>query len=134
MAHFTGTTAPLFTKAEFEGDATKPYIWTGQPTQVDFAEYISGSVFSDQAGVLLIQQCLDLPVRQVAIQPGDIQKWAEEGHWADAEEETKVEAKKGTGFFTRAIAPFFRLVFTNTAGTAQKELRIAARAFEPGKI
>jgi len=137
MAHWIGTHTPL----------GKGKVYTSFPAQTDYAEYISGTIYSDQEGKLEIQQAF-LPV--YASEGGenfeeDIKKWAEEGNWALApgaippvegtEEASKITVKAGEriAFKCFAVAPYWRLVYTN-GGVDQKEFALEARAFERGRI
>ncbi len=119
MAHFDGTNIPL----------AKNKTYTGLPQQVDWAEYITGSVFADQAGELQVQQCMDLPVNTQKL---DLQEWAAEGHW-DIVTKIPVGPKESQPFQIFGLAPYWRLVYKN-GGSDQKEFRLDARAFERGRI
>lgn len=125
MAHFTGTTALL----KGTGEAPKNKVILN-PTQTDFAEHVSGTVLADQPGTLEVQQTFDLVTFAGTL---TILEWAETAHW-DSVEKIAVEAKVPKTFFINIVAPYFRLVFTNTSATAQTEFRLYARVFESGRI
>jgi len=141
MAHFVGNTALL----------KKGKVFTSLPAQADFAEWISGTVTSDQGGTLEVQESFDLPVVPSAENYAKaentkdlMQKWAEEGHWAPCSWPEELElakrpatfvvaAKATVSFSAFAGAPYWRVVYTN-GGTDQEEFRLAARAFERGRV
>lgn len=94
-----------------------------QPTQTDFAEYISGSVASEKAGTLEVQVSLDYPSDHE-----DEKTALENSQWVLLEqslnEETggKIEVKAGgsKSFVFFANAPYFRLVWTQAAATEEE--------------
>jgi hypothetical protein len=141
MAHFVGTTALL----------KKGKVFTSLPAQADFAEWISGTVFSDKGGKLEVQECFDLPVVPSAKAYAEasstkdlMEKWAAEGHWAptswpeylkEAERPSTftVTAKTPLNFTVFAGAPYWRLVYTN-GESDQSEFGLYARSYERGKV
>jgi hypothetical protein len=109
-----------------------------QPIQMDFAEYVSGSVQSEQAGTLFIEQAFDYPQNHEN-EEDSIAK----AHWVPVEtskEGEKLDAgiaivgKKPVTFLVFAGAPYLRLRWEDTSKTENKELRIFARAQEKGRI
>ena len=95
-------------------------VLTLQPTQTDFAEYITGSITTEKEGTLEVQASFDYPHDHE-----DEEKALENSHWAiiEAVEEpaTKgkytVKAGDSLTFTLFAIAPYFRLVWTQSAAT-----------------
>lgn len=148
MSHYVSSTTPLFSKGEHEAHAEKPFTWTSWPQQADFAEYISGSVYADVAGVLVVEECFDLPSPSEAAKY-TVEEWAALGHWVPAswveyvevgapgsskqEARFKIAAKQSLSWTVFAGAPYWRLFFENT-GANQAEFRVFARAFERGKV
>jgi hypothetical protein len=135
MAHFTcyDTEAAPSTNSEgYPGEQNFPPIkakgkWEGQPTQTDFAEFISGSAFSEKEGTLEVQQSFDYPQNHenetIAL---------EKAHW-DAVETIKIKDKENKGFYFFTVAPYFRLVWTQ-GESETKKLRLFARAQEKGRV
>jgi hypothetical protein len=132
----TAKTGVLSNKAEKAGaeevleikvPVFKPYIYTSQPAQTDFAEFISGSSYSEKEGVLEVQQSFDYP-QDHENETNAIEK----AHWGAVE---KITIKNGEskGFYFFTVAPYFRLVYTQGAEET-KALRISARAQEKGRI
>lgn len=117
MAHFISRNTEVA-----EGET-----WESQPVQTDFAEFITGSFYSELGGTLEIQQTFEYPKSHE-----DDEKALEGVHW-DVVTKVTVAAKEGKGFQIFALAPYFRLVFVNEAG-AQKEFRAYARAQEKGRV
>lgn len=108
-----------------------------QPIQMDFAEYVSGSVESEKTGTLFIEQSFDYPKdhenEEAAI---------EKAHWVPVEskrggEELKsgiaVVAKEPVTFLVFAGAPYLRLRWKQN-GEENKSLRLFARAQEKGRV
>ena len=120
------------TEAEFEFEIKtpvfKPYIFTSQPVQTDFAEYITGVVSSDKGGTLEIQQTFGYP----ADHENDT-KAAEGITWVPGSAAITVVEKVGQAFQVYAYAPYFRLVYTN-GETAQGTFALQARAQEKGRL
>lgn len=114
-------------KLEIKTPVFKPYIFTSQPVQTDFAEYVTGTVTADQVGSLEIQQSFNYPQDHE-----DDEKALENCHW-DVATKIAIEAGKGKGFQVFTLAPYFRLAFTNE-GEEQKELRAYARTQEKGRL
>jgi hypothetical protein len=135
MAHYSvyDTEAAPSTNAEgYPGVQNFPplkakEVWTGQPTQTDFAEFVTGSVYADQAGKLEIQQSFDYPQNHE-----NEEKAIEKAHW-DAITTITLKAKENEGFQIFALAPYFRLVYTN-GEVEQKVFRVFARAQEKGRV
>lgn len=111
---------------------------TLQPTQTDFAEFISGSIESEQAGKLFIEQSFDYP------KDHENEKIAlEKSHWIPVETNKEgeklaagltVEAKKPLTFLVFASAPYFRLRWEDTSKAENKSFRLWARAQEKGRV
>jgi hypothetical protein len=129
-------TAVLSNNAEKEGAAEKleiktpvfkPYIFTSQPAQTDFAEYISGSSYSEKEGVLEVQQSFDYPQDHE-----NEEKALEKAHW-DSVEKITIKNGEGKSFYFFTVAPYFRLVYTQ-GSEETKKLRISARAQEKGRL
>lgn len=83
--------------------------WIGDPMQAASADRVTGTVFSDQAGTLFIEQS------------GDGGK-----NW-DLSKSVPVIASTGLGFSEEVLVPTVRLRFTNTAGATQTVFRIFGR-------
>jgi hypothetical protein len=105
----------------------KPFTYTSQPVQTDYAEFITGSVYSDQGGECQIQQSFEYPQDHE-----DDAKALENCHW-DVVTKITVVAKVGQGIQIFALAPYYRAVFINGA-TAQTEFRFYTRAQEKGRV
>lgn len=124
MAHFTTYRIP--------GNAKKLAAKTKislQPTQTDYSEFITGSVYSDQATTVKIEQSFDYPQDHE-----NEERSLELAHW-DVITTIKLKAKEGEGVQVFALAPYFRVTFENEAEIKEGEaLRISLRAFERGRI
>ena len=148
MAHFTCYDTDITSSGSGTGDQNNgpsPYPTpvkkgaelTLQPTQADFAEFITGSAETEKDGTLFIEQSFDYPRNheneEVAL---------EDSHWVPVEtnkegeqlkEGIKVKAGKPISFVVFATAPYFRLRWVQ--GTEDtKVLRIFARAQEKGRV
>ncbi len=96
---------------------------TLQPTQTDFAEYITGEIVTEKAGTLKVEASFDYPRDHE-----DEAVALEDAHWAviqaveepASKGEYKVEAKGSHTFILFAIAPYFRLVWTQAAATKEE--------------
>lgn len=109
-----------------------------QPIQMDFAEYVTGSIESEQAGTLFIEQSFDYP------QDHENEKIAiEKAHWVPVETNKEGEklvngiavvGKKPVTFSVFAGAPYLRLRWKDTSATENKEFCLFARAQEKGRI
>ena len=134
MAHFTvySTEAPA-PAGPFGTEGTKsPAIKAKEeivlePIQTDFAEYVSGSAFSEKEGKLEVQFSFDYPRHYETAA-----KALEGSHWFLGESITVKEGETKT-FNLFALAPYCRLVWTQ--GEAEvKKVRIYARTQEKGRI
>jgi len=106
----------------------KPYTWTSQPVQTDFAEYITGLVYAGKAGKLEIQHSFEYPANH------ENEAKALEGvTWVISPAAITVAGAVGQTFQVFAYAPYFRLVYTNEE-SEQKEFKLFARAQEKGRI
>lgn len=124
MAHFTSYTIP----GNAQKLAAKSKI-SLQPTQTDYSEFITGSVYSDQATTVKIEQSFDYPQDHENEEAS-----LEKAHW-DVISTIKLKAKEGEGVQIFALAPYFRVSFENESEIKEGEhLRIALRAFERGRI
>jgi hypothetical protein len=128
MAHFTSTTTLL----------KKGKVYTSLPIQTDFAEYITGSLFSDVAGELEVQQTFDLP--NTRGENETVEEWMEKAHWDIVTVIKAVAGKTNEGFVRPgngepifAQAPYYRLVYTNGAAD-QTAFRLFSRCQEKGRI
>lgn len=83
------------------------------PGQTDRAQKIGGSVYSEKAGEILVEQSFD-------------------GVNWDISTKISVSAKTGTKIFEDIVAPVWRLVFINTTNEKIKHLRIFARSWITG--
>jgi len=101
--------------------------WTSIPAQTDFAEFISGSVYSEKEGTLEVQQSFDYPI----VHESEVES-LEKAHW-DIVEKVTVKDGESKGFYYFTVAPYFRLVWTQGASETKK-LRIFARAQEKGRL
>lgn len=119
MAHFAAYNSES-TSAEKEGwvplkkSGTEPDKVELGPLQTDRAQRIGGSVFTDQAGEILLQQSFD-----------NGKNW-------DISTKVAVSASTGTKFSEEVIAPLWRVIFKNTASSNQTVIRLYARAFTTG--
>ena len=118
MAHFIAN----------NNEVKKGTTWESQPVQTDFAEFITGSFFSEQGGTLEIQQTFEYPKNHE-----NDEKALEGVHW-DIVTQVTVAAKEGKGFQIFALAPYFRLVYKNSSGVDDKAVRAYARAQEKGRV
>lgn len=100
MAYWTGTTTVL--AASGAGDT-----WTGPTKLRERLDTVQGSVFTDKAGTLRVQQSPD-------------------GTNWDVDETVAVTASTSTPFQKQLYLPYWRLKMTNTAVTAQTVLRLSA--------
>src|ERR1700677_3577804 len=100
-------------------------VLTLQPTQTDFAEYISGSVETEKEGTLEVQISFDYPRDHE-----DETIALEDSHWVLLEQNLneekggtiKVKGGKSASFVFFANAPYFRLVWTQAeASSAEKK-------------
>ena len=129
MGHFASTNKPLKTKKQAEEAGNKSNEVTLAPTQLDFAEYVSGSVIADQAGALYIEESFDYPANH------ENDELALSGsHWTLIEKIVVASSTEGQSFRVFPSGPYFRLRFVNTAETEQKIFRLYVRAQEKGKI
>lgn len=109
-----------------------------QPIQMDFAEYVSGSIESEKAGTLFIEQSFDYPQdhenEEIAI---------EKAHWVPVESKRggeelaagiTVVGGKPITFLVFAGAPYIRLRWKDTSKAENKAFRLFARAQEKGRI
>jgi len=128
-------------KLELVNPVTKPYKWVGWPQQVDFAEYISGTVTTSKKSIIEIQQSFNLP--SPSIGSGDsVEKWAEEGTWVPASWAEYIEAAKmptqwtinGESISISAFAgaPYWRVVVTSES--EGNKIKVFAHAFERGRV
>jgi hypothetical protein len=101
MAYF-GTTTPLGANGTV----------TLGPANTDRADYISGSVFADQAGTIYIEQS------------GDGVNW-------DISSDYPVTASDGKGFSEALFSPYVRIRYVN-GGSAQGAFRITSRFTSAG--
>lgn len=148
MAHFSVYDTDVTTSATGTGDqnnGANPYPELEseaelklQPTQTDFAEFISGSVESEKAGTLFIEQSFDYPKDHE-----NEEKALEKSHWVPVENNKEGEklAKgievvggKPVTFLVFANAPYFRLRWLDTSKAKNKSLRLFARAQEKGRV
>lgn len=146
MAHFSVYDTDVTTSATGTGDQNNgksPYpavkakeVLTLQPTQTDFAEYISGSVETETTGTLEVQISFDYPKDHENEEAA-----LEKSHWVTLEQhlneektsKVEVKGKESKSFVYFANAPYFRLVWTQ--GTEEnKSLRLFARAQEKGRV
>jgi hypothetical protein len=103
--------------------------WESQPMQTDFAEWVSGTAFSEKEGTLEVQAAFDYPQDRE-----NEEKALEKAHWVLVEKgKFTVKAGESISFLVFAGAPYFRIVWTQ-GGEDTKKLRIFARAFEMGRI
>ena len=129
-------TAVLSHNAEKEGTETlevkapvfKPYIFTSQPVQTDFAEYITGTVTADQVGALQVEQSFDYPQDHE-----NAAHALELAHWDISTTVTIAVAGEALSFQIFSLAPYFRVVYTN-GEAAQGNFRLSARAQEKGLV
>jgi hypothetical protein len=98
---------------EFPSSGEEGHELTLGPGQTDRAQKIGGSVYSEKAGEILIQQSFDGV------------------HW-DIQTKTSVAAETGLKIFEDIVAPQWRLVFINTTASKIKHLRIFARSWISG--
>lgn len=109
-----------------------------QPIQMDFAEYVSGSIESEKAGTLFIEQSFDYPKdhenEKIAI---------ETAHWVPVESKRGGEelaagiivvGGKPVTFLVFAGAPYIRLRWKDTSKAENEKFRLFARAQEKGRI
>jgi len=108
-----------------------------QPTQTDFAEFISGSVETEKEGTLYIEQSFDYPRDHE-----NETKAAEDAHWVPVETNKegeklekgiKVAKGKAVTFLVFAGAPYFRLRWVQEEAD-NESLRLYARAQEKGRV
>lgn len=142
MAHFTiYDTEAAPPAGDFGTEGESPFkavkakeVLTLMATQTDFAEYISGSAFAEKEGTLEVQASFDY---NPYASPEENEA---KSHWAAIENGKEgeggkivVKAAETKTFLLFAIAPYFRLVWTQ--GEAEsKKLRLFARAQEKGRI
>lgn len=124
-----------------------------QPIQMDFAEYVSGSIESEKPGTLFIEQSSDYPQNHE-----NEESSIEKAHWVPVEskrggEELKggiiVGAKEPVTFLVFAGAPYLRLRWKQEKETTKEKeevekkekansdnlsLRLFARAQEKGRV
>lgn len=148
MAHFTAYDTSVTASASGMGDqnngaAPFPALkanakLTLQPTQTDFAEFISGSIESEKAGKLFIEQSFDYPENHENETTA-----LEKSHWVPVETNKEGEklaagitvvGGKPVTFFLFAGAPYFRLTWEDTSGAENKAFRLFARAQEKGRV
>lgn len=103
MAHFGSTTTPLGANGTI----------TVGPIQTDTAQNIAGSVFSDKAGTLFIEQTFD-------------------GINFDISVSQAVAANTPASFSQAIIAPVVQLRYVN-GGVAQTAFRLYSRSFTTGR-
>lgn len=111
MAHFTSytTTRPENAQAVLAANEELKL----ETLQTDRAQYIVGSVFSDQGGTVFIEQSFN---------GGE--------NW-DISNSHTVVAKEGQGFKQEVLAPLVRIRYTNGA-TKQGEFRLYVRTVAEG--
>lgn len=98
MAYWRGSSTPL----------KKEESWTSMVGLRDRHERVEGTVFSDKAGKLFIEQSVDG------------QNW-------DVIETYEIKASEGKGFTEPLITAYWRIKFTNTSATeSQTKFRISA--------
>lgn len=98
MGQYIGSTTPLNAGVTF----TSPWTLT------DYNTAITGSVLTDQAGSIIIDQSGD-------------------GISTDLSTTTAVVASTGLGFNVTLLLPYYRVRMTNTAGSNQTSLRLFTR-------
>ena len=134
MAHFSVYDTDVTASATGTGDQNNgppPYpavkaeaVLTLQPTQTDFAEFITGSVETEKEGVLEVQVSFDYPKDHE-----NEEEAISKSHWVTLEnskegEKGKLTVKANTPqtFVFFAVAPYFRLVWTQAeASSAEKK-------------
>lgn len=102
MPQFIGTEDPLAADA----------IWTSKVNNTNLADRITGVIFSDQIGVLKVEQS------------GNGTDW-------DLAEDINITASAGAKFSVELVAPYVRLQYTNGT-TAQTAFRIYSRFSSAG--
>lgn len=109
-------------------EVAKGKEWTSEPVQTDYAEYITGSFYSEQEGTLEIEQTFEYPQNHE-----NEEKALEDAHW-DVVTKVTVKGGEGKGFQIFALAPYFRLKYKNESGVDNKVFRAYARAQEKGRL
>jgi hypothetical protein len=97
-------------------------VFTSDFLRSDTHDYVTGSIYSNEAGSLYIQQSPD------GIN-WDIQNYTASTNTNAA---IAVSATTGKGFAEQIILPYWRVKFTATSGTAPTTLRLHARTSDPG--
>jgi hypothetical protein len=103
MAYWRGSTSPLL----LSGSPNSADTWTSQVGLRERHDTVLGSIKTDQAGTLHVEQSLD-------------------GVNWDFDTTVAVVANTGAQFNVTLVAPYWRLRMVNTAGSNQTFLRIAA--------
>lgn len=101
---FTSTETPLASGA----------TWTSSSRVSNRDDSIVGSVFTDQAGTIYIEQSGDGGVTY------------------DVQTSYTITASNGSGFKEDIVLPTWRVRFTNTAGSPQTVIRLYARSTAAG--
>lgn len=109
MAYFVGSTEPLLES----GAADDADTWTSGTKLAERLDQVAGSVFADKAGTIYIEQSSD-------------------GTNWDISTSYTTTANDGEGFAENLLLPYWRIRFTNSAGTAQTAFRISAHAISGG--
>lgn len=87
-----------------------------QSLQTEKSEKVTGSIYSEQAGTIFVEQSFD-----------------GEAHW-DISSEVAIVAKTAKSFEVNVIAPLARVRFVNSSASEIKQLRFFARAaYQQGK-
>lgn len=107
MARFTGTQTPPTTAAPF----------VSGPLQAGLSDRVTGTVFSDQAGSLVVEQ---------ASYPNPAG-----GYFWDVADTFAVAANTGVKFSVELIAPYYRIRYTPT--TNPTVFRLASRHSSAGR-
>ena len=108
------------------------------PLQADFAQMVSGTVISDVAGKLFIEQSFDYNWEWKEgwerTPGGKSEAEAEEAsaNW-DLSEEIAVGVKTAVGYTKSVLAPVVRIRYVNGAAEQKEYLRIFARTFTSGR-
>lgn len=100
---FISSTTPLE-----DGDS-----WSSDSQTMDRADRIAGIVYSDQSGVLYIEQS------------ADNENW-------DVSKSINVTGDEGQGFSEEILGAYARVRFENNSGSDQTALRITAKATSAG--
>jgi 4-hydroxy-L-threonine phosphate dehydrogenase PdxA len=88
--------------------------WTSPQLQTDVAQNITGSAYSDQPGILTVQQSFNGGV-----------------NW-DISQSFPITAASGTAFSVNVSAPISQIYYVNNTSTAQTVMRVYARSVEFG--